>query len=148
MTHICVSKITIIGLDNDLSPGRRHAIIWTNARILFIGPLGTNHCQSVIGIQTFSFKKMHLKLSSAKWRPFCLGLNVLTKSSLLHSPLGIIGSVNGLSPFWWQASSWPNNDVLSFGSLETSLVEISNKNHKFQEHIIQNVVSNLSFCSW
>ena len=27
---------------------------------------------------TFSFKKVHLKMSSAKWRPFCLGLNVLT----------------------------------------------------------------------
>ena len=26
---------------------------------------------------TFSFKKMRLKLSSAKWWPFCLGLNVL-----------------------------------------------------------------------
>ena len=32
----------------------------------------------LIGIQTFPFKKMHLKMSSAKWRPFCLGLNVLT----------------------------------------------------------------------
>ena len=31
----------------------------------------------LIGIQTFSFKKMHLKMSSAKWRPFCLGPNVL-----------------------------------------------------------------------
>ena len=28
--------------DNGLSPGRREAIIWTNAGILLIGPLGTN----------------------------------------------------------------------------------------------------------
>ena len=78
VTHICVVKLTIIGSDNGLSPGRHQAIIWTNARILLIGPIGTNFIENFIGIQTFSFKKMHLKMSSAKWRPFCLGLNVLT----------------------------------------------------------------------
>ena len=40
--HIWVSELNIIGLDNGLSPGRRQAIIWTNAGILLIGPLGTN----------------------------------------------------------------------------------------------------------
>ena len=78
VTHICVSKLTTIGSDNGLSPDRRQAIIWTNAGILLIGPLGTNPSQIGMGIQTFSFKKMDLKVSSAKWRPFCLGLNVLT----------------------------------------------------------------------
>ena len=42
VTHICVNKITIIGSDNGVSPDRRQAIIWTNAGILLIGPLGTN----------------------------------------------------------------------------------------------------------
>ena len=72
MTHICVGKLTTIGSD-----GRRQAIIWTNAGLLLIGPLGTNFSEILIGILTFSFKKLHLKVSSAKWRPFCLGLNVL-----------------------------------------------------------------------
>ena len=40
--HMCVSELTIIGSDNGLSPGRRQAIIWTNARILLIEPSGTN----------------------------------------------------------------------------------------------------------
>ena len=70
VTHICVGNLTIIGSDNGLSPGRRQAIIWTNAGILLIGPLETNFSEIQIGIQTFSFKKMHLKMSSAKWRPF------------------------------------------------------------------------------
>ena len=69
-THICVSILTIIGSDNGLSPGRRQAIIWTIAGIFFIGPLGTHFSEILIGIQTFSFKKTHLKMSSAKWRPF------------------------------------------------------------------------------
>ena len=64
-----------IGSDNGLSPGQRQAIIWTNAGILLIEPLGTNFSEILIKIHTFSFKKMHLKMSSAKWHLFGLGLN-------------------------------------------------------------------------
>ena len=71
VTHICVRKLTIIGSDNGLSPSRRQAIIWTNAGILLIGPLGANFTEILIEILTFSFQKMRF----AKWRPFCLGLN-------------------------------------------------------------------------
>ena len=77
VTHICVGNITIIGSDNGLSPGRRQAIIWTNAGILLIGPLETNFREILIEIHTFSFKKMHLNMSSGKWQPFCFGRNVL-----------------------------------------------------------------------
>ena len=77
VTHIYVSKLTIIGSNNGLSPDRRQAIIWTNAGMLLIGPLGTNFSEILIEILTFSFTKMCLKLSSVKWRPFCPGLNVL-----------------------------------------------------------------------
>ena len=82
MTHICVGNLTIIGSDNGLSPGRRQAITWTNVGILLIGPLGTNYSEMLIEIRTFSFKKIHFKMSSGKWRPFCLGLNVL--KDILH----------------------------------------------------------------
>ena len=82
VTHICVSKLAIIGSDNGLSPGQRQAITWTNVGILLIRPLGTNFSEILIKILTFSFKKMHLKVSSAKRRPFCLGLNVLKSWSL------------------------------------------------------------------
>ena len=80
VTHICVSNKTIIGSDNGLSPGRRQAIIWTNAGILLIRTLRTNFSETLSEIHKFSFKKMHLKMSSGKWRPFCLGLNVLNIS--------------------------------------------------------------------
>ena len=84
MTHICVSKLTIIGSDNGLSPGRRQIIIWTNAEILLIGPLGRNFNEILIEIHIISFKKFHLKMSSGKRRPSCLGLNVL-KYPWFHS---------------------------------------------------------------
>ena len=53
VTHICVGTNTNIGSDNGLSPGRRQAIIWTNARILLIGPqcvnkLLTTQCTDVL----------------------------------------------------------------------------------------------------
>ena len=77
VTHICVSNLTV-GSDNGLSPGPREAIIWTNTGILLIGPFGTNFSEISIEVLTFSIKKMRLKVSSMKRRPFCLGLNVLT----------------------------------------------------------------------
>ena len=74
----CVDKLTITGSDNGLSSGRRQAIIWTNAGILLIWPLGTNFSEILSQIHTSSFKKMLLKMSSVKWQQFYLGLNVLT----------------------------------------------------------------------
>ena len=48
VTHICVSKLTISGSDNGLSPGRHQAIIWTNAGILLIRSLRTNFNEMLI----------------------------------------------------------------------------------------------------
>ena len=39
---IAFSKLTIIGSDNGLSPGRRQVIIWTNVGILLTERLGTH----------------------------------------------------------------------------------------------------------
>ena len=101
VTHICVSRLTITGSDNGLSPGRRQAIIWTNAGILLIGPLGTNFSENLIAILTFSFTKMRLKVSSAKWRPFCLGLNVLTFTGRFGTPtLRILGAWKCTMVIW------------------------------------------------
>ena len=79
MTHICINKITIIGSDNGLSPGRRQAIIWINAGILLIRTWGTNFSEIISKIHAFSFKKMHFKILSAKWQQFCFGLNEFKK---------------------------------------------------------------------
>ena len=77
VTHICVDKLIIIGSDNGLSPDR---------------------CKML----QFSLKKMHVKMSSAKWRPSSFCLNVLTHWGLV-TPCGIIqlgqhDSGNGLLP--------------------------------------------------
>ena len=75
--HICISNLTIIGPDNGFSPGQPQAIIWTNMGLLLITPLGTNFREILIGIHIYSFQKMHLKMSSRKWWPFCLGFHEL-----------------------------------------------------------------------
>ena len=114
VTHICVGKLTIISSDNGLSPEQRQAIIWTNAGILLIEPLGTNFSEIFIGIQPFSFKKMYLKMASAKWRPSCLGLNVLTHCGLMtpygDRDLGQHWLRQWLVAWWHQAISWTNVD--------------------------------------
>ena len=104
VTHIFVSKLSIIGSDNGLSPGRRQAIIRINAGILLIRPLGTNFNEILIEIRTFSFKKMHLKMSSGKWRPSCLCINVLTHLVLTPEYSGRISSVSWLLMPWFLMS--------------------------------------------
>ena len=84
VTHVFVSKLNIIDSDNGLPPGRRQAIIWINAGILLIWPSGTSFSEMLIEIQTFSFNKMHLKLSSETWPSVCLGPNVLNIVFFTH----------------------------------------------------------------
>ena len=106
MTHICTSKLTIIGSDNGLSPGRRQAIIWTNAEILLIPTLGTNFSEILGEINSFSFSKMHLKMWSKKWRLFGLGLNELTDNhtgNCLCQPFSHASHLDSyLSQTWWE----------------------------------------------
>ena len=68
---------SVTGSDHGLSPGRCQAIIWTNVEILLTGPLRSNCSEILIEFLLFSFTKRRLKVSSAKWRPFCFRLNVL-----------------------------------------------------------------------
>ena len=72
MTHICVSKLTIIGSDNGLSPGRRQAITWTNVGILLIGPLGTNFSEMLIKIQENPFENVVWKMAAILSWPQCV----------------------------------------------------------------------------
>ena len=54
--HECVGKLTNIGSNDGLAPGRRQAIIWTSAGILLIVPLGTNFSEILIGIPVYDFE--------------------------------------------------------------------------------------------
>ena len=72
---MCASKLAIIGLGYGVLPKRRQAIILTSAGRLLIGPLETDFNNILIKIQSFLVKKMPLKMSSTKFRPFCVGLN-------------------------------------------------------------------------
>ena len=83
--HIGVGNLAITDSDNSLSPSWCQAIIWTNAGVLLIWHIGTNFSEISIKIHAFSFKKMYLKRSSAKWWPFRLGLNVLICNNRFNS---------------------------------------------------------------
>ena len=74
MTHICVNKLIIIGPNNDLSPGRRQAIIWTNGDTLLIEPLGTIFSEILfkiyaLFIQENAFENVVWKISANLHRP-------------------------------------------------------------------------------
>ena len=94
----------------------RQVIIWTNAEMLLLWPLGTKLNEILIEMHTFSLKKMYLRRSPAKWRPFCLGLNVLTivtldTYSLLHALYSVIFLQNQTGVFhqvqiYWTSWTW------------------------------------------
>ena len=94
VTHVCISKLTIIGSDNGVPPGGSQVIIWTTDETLLIETLGTNFSEILNEIHTFSFKKIHLKMSPVKWRPFCLGVNVSRSS---QSPCNHMTSWHGVA---------------------------------------------------
>ena len=75
MTHICVCKLTIIGSHDRLLPWRRQAIVWANAGISLIEPLGTNFSEILnwkIFIQESAFENVVCKMSAILSRPQCV----------------------------------------------------------------------------
>ena len=95
----------IVGSDNGLSPGRHQANIGNNAVILLIRPLGKN--KFLIEIHTFTFKKMNVEMSSAKWWPFCLGLNVFNLHTLQRCFVSfvVVSSISSALVDWCDLSS-------------------------------------------
>ena len=85
VTHICVSKLIIISSDNGLSPGRRQAIIWTNAGIMLIGLLGTNFSEIdlYIFIQENAFENVLWKVAAILSWPQCVNENYCTLIQIL-----------------------------------------------------------------
>ena len=96
VTHICIDNLTIIGSDKGLSPARHQTIIWTNAGILLIGPLGTNFSEIVIEIQNFYWRiymwKCRLQMSRPQcfkdFRLFPVVCNIWVLCSNSHQGLG------------------------------------------------------------
>ena len=85
----------------------------------------------------FHFKKMHLKMSPAKWRQFCLGLNELSnpgryglnssasthsqnhrteKVCTKHTISGISGTIN-TKMRWWTTSEEVRNNAIYFSKM-------------------------------
>ena len=95
VAHICVSELTTIGSDNGLSPGRRQAIIWTSAGILWIGPLGTNFSENLI-VHFVTASMCYLTfLLAVTWRNFASGrVNAtVTLTSLLSVHFKLVKAI-------------------------------------------------------
>ena len=84
VTHICVSKIIIIGSDNGLSPGWRQAIIWPNAGILLIGYTFKWNIiwNQYIFIQELDLKIVVYKMASISAGPRCNKYEKISRSQV------------------------------------------------------------------
>ena len=126
VTHICVRKLTTICSDNGLSTGRCQAIIWTSARILLIGTLGTNFSEILLEIFKFSFNKMCLKLSSENLRQFCFGPNAIIFG--LNVSEALLCKHNSLGYSVWLICV-TNVQTISFVSLSIFNLSVLHKCH-------------------
>ena len=78
VTHICVGKLTNFVSDNGLLSGRRQGHYLNQCWNIVNWTLRENLQWNLIGI----IEENALKMSSTKWRPFCLSLNVLNKRNM------------------------------------------------------------------
>ena len=112
--YASVNRVSICS-DNGLSLIQRQAIIYTNAGLLSIGPLGTDFSEIWIEIQNFLFAVLHLKTSSANWQPFCqVGRWVKRMGHVKHTK----------SRFVVQAIIWTNAGILLIRTSGTKFNEI------------------------
>ena len=100
VTHICVSDLTIIGSDNGLSPGRRQAIIRTNARILLKRPLRTNLRNSIIFIHDNAFESVVCEKAAILSRPQYLKHTIISHNWSRYRPAGIDRYRSGAGILW------------------------------------------------
>ena len=94
VTHICVSELT------NHHWFRQWLVAWpapshylNQCWNIVNWTIGNKFQWNINRNDTFSFKKIHLKMLPGKWRPFCLGLNVLTNTKISAQPMS-----------WW--STW------------------------------------------
>ena len=94
MTHICVSKITIIGSVNGFSPDWQQAIIWTNAGILLIRPLG-------IRIQWNFNRYYNIFIQANAFESVCKMATILSRPQYVNSlwPTDVIRDID-LGQHW------------------------------------------------
>ena len=99
-----------IGLGNGLAPIWHQAITWTNADLLSCALLPSKFSDIWINI------KMHLKMSSAKYRPCCSGLNIL-RVHCMHIDGAYMGDSlkSQRCVLHWIKYSWKRN-VIYLGS--------------------------------
>ena len=127
--HTYVSKQTIIGLDNGLSPGWRQAIIWTNVGILSIGTLGTNfndnYWNSNIFIQENALENIVCNMASILSRLQCV-------NSLL--PDGVLLPSHYLNQCWLIVS-WTLGNKFQWNCKSVNILS--------HENVFENV-----YCKW
>ena len=83
-----------------LSHIKYQIIIWPNSGLLFI-PREKYFNVFLIEIEHHPYKKIHLKVSSAKWPPHCLGLNSSPREQNGHPFAGDIFMIDFFL-FWFE----------------------------------------------
>ena len=144
MTHICVSKLTIIGSDNGLPPGRRQAIIWNQwwniVNWTLMNKLQWNFKRnSYIFIQEKTFENVVCEMAAILSRHHCVKIYIVGQ---LVRPERIL---EGFAVLWEQlvcsvCFSW-NKDKIKY-------ILVQNWYHTCRHLLFWSVVGVLTHCVW
>ena len=104
VTHLCGSKIIIIGSKTCLSSGRRRAIIWTNAGILLIRSLGIHFSEiqskSIIFIQDNAFENAVCQMAFVYSQPQCVKMEVMYQLNTYNSIIVLLFVPSNIQKDW------------------------------------------------
>ena len=132
--HLCVSKLTIIGSDNGLSPGRRQAIVWTIAWILLIGPLGTNFSEISKFIhfhfQGNVFENVVWKMAAILSRPQCVDITT-------HTVMQCMGTVITYVIYGSMCDMYFHS-LDSFTGIRPNTVPVKRSHKMWESHLVVN----------
>ena len=129
VTHLCVSKIVSLGSGYGISPGRCQAIFWTNVFCMVNWTVWEKRSGNFQSKSTHIYlSNVHLKLSSAKWWPCCLVLNLWTNRGWVTHMCEKTGycSVQQWLVICWVTNRYHYNDVImdTMASQITSLATV------------------------
>ena len=120
MTYICVNKLTIIGSDDGLAPGRCQAIVWTSAGMSLIGKLRNKlqrhlRWNPYIFIQDNAFQNVDCKISGILSRKY----QIFQRAAVTQNWVNCM-----LRPLIYSFAVYPRSSIFQRVSFELNVIFI------------------------
>ena len=115
MTHICVSKLSTIGSDNQLLLVRRQGNTWTHDVLSYCWQIRNNCNEMLIKIKQSSNRNMSFRMSLVKWLQCCVSADVFRP----WCNLSLIQRLHFIGVHRVQRVSFRETNLINIGLMES-----------------------------